>query len=232
MNPVLKVNKPMKEKQAMAKFFKHVGEHNGKKVVIVEKSIPGEPHMCAVIYTSIIPSKFHDDIMRVLESSEGQAEREFGLILNRRVGTDGINLLQAIAQEGYLKKAPTNQVIVKPNASSAIRLDELNNLLRMAGEGEEAIAKLEKLERESGLKDNRKLNPAGNNPIKAPEPVVDNLLDDSKLAQNYIAQSTRMRAEAASLLAEAEKLEAEANKLDPKTKTKGSKRGKAAKVTA
>ena len=24
----------------MARFFKHVGEHNGKKVVIIEKSIP------------------------------------------------------------------------------------------------------------------------------------------------------------------------------------------------
>lgn len=222
---------PLKEKQPMAKFFKHVGEHNGKKVVIVEKSIPGESHMCAVIYTSIIPSKFHDDIMRVLESQEGQAEREFGLILNRRVGSDGINILQAIAQEGYLKKAPTNQVIVKPNAASAIRLDELNSLLAKAGEGQEAIQKLEQMEREAGFKDNRKLNPQGNNPAMQVQPTE--TLDDSKLAQNYISQSTRMRAEAASLLAEAERLEAEAEKIDPTTKaSKGSKRGKAAKVAA
>lgn len=217
----------------MAKFFKHVGEHNGKKVVIVERSIPGESHMCAVVYTSIIPSKFHDDIMRVLESPEGQAENEFGLILNRRLGSDGINILQAIAQEGYLKKAPTNQVIVKPNAASAIRLDELNSLLQKAGEGQEAIDKLEKMERESGFKDTRKLNPQGNNPVtQAPAPVVD-ALDDTKLAQNYVSQSTRMRAEAASLLAEADRLEAEAQKIDPTIKSaKGSKRGKAAKVAA
>lgn len=216
----------------MAKFFKHVGEHNGKKVVIVEKSIPGEPHMCAVIYTSIIPSKFHDDIMRVLETPEGQAEKEFGMILNRRIGSDGVNILQAIAQEGFLKKAPTNQVIVKPNASSAIRLDELNRLLLQAGEGQEAISKLEQMERESGFKDSRKLNPQGNNPAQAPAPVVD-ALDDSKLAQQYVSQSTRMRAEAASLLAEADRLEEEAQKIDPTIKSaKGSKRGKAAKVAA
>lgn len=215
----------------MAKFFKHVGEHNGKKVVIVEKSIPGEPHMCAVIYTSIIPSKFHDDIMRVLETPEGQAEKEFGMILNRRIGSDGVNILQSIAQEGFLKKAPTNQVIVKPNASSAIRLDELNNLLRQAGEGQEAIQKLEKMERESGFKDNRKLTPQGNNPAQAPATV--DALDDSKLAQQYVSQSTRMRAEAASLLAEADRLEEEAQKIDPTIKSaKGSKRGKAAKVAA
>lgn len=208
----------------MARFFKHVGEHNGKKVVILEKSIPGEPHMCAVVYTSIIPSKFHDDIMRVLESPEGQSEREFGLILNRRVGSDGRSILQAIAQEGFLKKAPCNQVIVKPNAASSIRLDELNNLLKMAGEGKEAIDKLEKMEREAGFKDNRKTNPSGNNEI-----VVD-VLDDSRLAAEYTSQSTRMRAEAQRLLEEATRLEEEAKKLVPEEK-KASKRGKS-KVTA
>lgn len=197
----------------MARFFKHVGEHNGKKVVIVEKSIPGESHMCAVIYSTNIPTKFHDDIMKLLESAEGQSEREFGLILNRRQGTDGRNLLQAIAQEGYLKKAPTAQVIVKPNASSAIRLDELNKLLHMAGEGEEAIAKLEKLERESGLKDTRK-NPDARKEIPSPTATVD-VMDDAALAQNYISQSTRMKAEAQALLTEAQRLEEEAAKLNP-----------------
>ncbi len=206
----------------MAKFFKHVGEHNGKKVVIVEKSIPGEPHMCAVIYTSIIPSRFHDDIMKILESPEGQSEKEFGLILNRRMSSEGVNLLQTIAQEGYLKKAPCNQVIVKPNASSAIRLDELNNLLKMAGEGEEAIKKLDQLERESGFKDTRKNPPVA-------ETKVD-VIDDSKLAENYISQSTRMRAEAKTLLEEAERLEKEAAKLNPVKKA--TKRGRNTKIVA
>jgi len=214
----------------MARFFKHVGEHNGKKVVIIEKSIPGEPHMCAVIYSTNIPSKFHDDIMKILESPEGQSEREFGLILNRRVSSDGRNLLQAIAQEGYLKKAPTNQVIVKPNASSAIRLDELNSLLKMAGEGEEAIAKLEKLERESGFKDSRK------NPLPqttTPVTPTTGVMDDASLAANYISQSTRMKAEAQSLLAEAQRLEEEAAKLNPSlAKKKASKSGKTSKVAA
>lgn len=216
----------------MARFFKHVGEHNGKKVVIIEKSIPGEPHMCAVVYSTNIPTKFHDDIMKLLESPEGQSEREFGLILNRRISTDGRNLLQAIAQEGYLKKAPTNQVIVKPNAASAIRLDELNNLLKMAGEGETAIAKLEQLDREAGFKDSRK------NPVQettAPTPVASStgVMDDTALAANYVSQATRMKAEAQALLAEAQLLEEEAAKLNPAlAKKKVSKSGKSSKVAA
>lgn len=217
----------------MSNFFKHVGEHNGKKVVIVEKQIPGEPHMALVIYSTNIPSKFHDDIMKLLESKEGQNEREFGLLLNRRQASDGRNLLQALAQEGYLKKAQTAQVIVKPNASSAIRLDELNDLLRMAGEGEEAIAKLEKLERESGLKDTRK-NPAAQKEAK-PAPVntsADGLLDDTALAANYVSQATRMKAEAQALIAEAARLEEEAAKLNPSVAKKVSKRGKNTKAAA
>lgn len=215
----------------MARFFKHVGEHNGKKVVIIEKSIPGEPHMCAVVYSTNIPSKFHDDIMKLLESPEGQSEREFGLILNRRQSSDGRNLLQAIAQEGYLKKAPTNQVIVKPNAASAIRLDELNNLLKMAGEGETAIAKLEQLERESGLKDTRK-NPDARKQVTNTTPAVD-VMDDTALAANYVSQATRMKAEAQSLLAEAQRLEEEAAKLNPAIgKKKATKSGKNSKVAA
>jgi len=212
----------------MARFFKHVGEHNGKKVVIIEKSIPGDTHMCAVIYSTNIPTKFHDDIMKLLESAEGQSEQEFGLILNRRMASDGRNLLQAIAQEGFIKKAPTAQVIVKPNASSAIRLDELNKLLKMAGEGEEAISRLEKLDRESGFKDTRK-NPTSVTPAQA----AANVMDDNTLATNYISQSTRMKAEAQSLLAEAQRLEEEAAKLNPAlAKKKATKSGKTSKVAA
>lgn len=216
----------------MARFFKHVGEHNGKKVVLVERSIPGEPHMALVIYSTNIPTKFHDDIMKLLESPEGQQENQFGLLLNRRQSSEGQNLLQALAQEGYLKKAQTSQVIVKPNANSAIRLDELNNLLKMAGEGQQAIDKLKQLDRESGLKDTRK-NPNAMKQAPAPvapvAPAVD-ILDDTSLAQNYISQSVRMRAEAQSLLAEATRLEEEAQKMNPSLKVK--KRGKSTKAAA
>ena len=198
----------------MAKFFKHVGEHNGKKVVIVQRTIPGEDHMCSVVYSQIIPSQYHDDIMRVLESVEGQNANEFYEILQRRVATNGNNLLHAIAIEGYLKKAPANQIIVKPNASSAIRLDELNKLLRMAGEGEHAIQKLEELDRQRGFADTRKTN--------APMPfattgalTTENALTDADLAQLNIKQAADIKAQAESLLAEAARLESVALSLDP-----------------
>ena len=196
----------------MAKFFKHVGEHNSKKVVIVQRAIPEEGHMASVVYTQIIPTHYHDDIMRVLESTEGQNADEFWMVLQRRVGTTGMNLLHAIATEGFLKKAPTNQIIVKPNSVSSIRLDELNKLLIEAGQGEEAVRKLEDLERQRGFKDSRKTDApyAGE---------VDLGLSDTDLAELNIKQAEDMKAQAKQLLAEAKRLEAEAKKLNPPAPT-------------
>ena len=203
----------------MAKFFKHVGEHNGKKVVIVQRAIPEEEHMCSVLYTQIIPSHYHDDVMRVLESPEGQDSNEFWKVLHRRASSSGnINILEAVAREGYLKKAPTNQVIVKPNAASSIRLDELNKLLLDAGTGEEAARKLEQLDRERGYADNRKTG--------VPSEVASDkgVMSDSDLAQLNIKQASDMKAQAEVMLAEAARLEKEAKTLDPSLKkTRGKK---------
>jgi len=200
----------------MARFFKHIGETNGKKVVIVQRTIPGEEHMCSVLYSDIIPSQYHDDVMRVLESEEGQAANEFAEVLRRRVGTNGSNLLEAVAREGYLKKVQTNFVIVKPNQASSIRLDELNNLLREAGQGEAAVQKLEELDRQQGFKDSRKQSPVNESAPAA----TDGALDDSALAQLNIQQAEQMKAEAKRLTDEAKSLEKEAFKLDPSLKPK------------
>lgn len=111
-------------------FFKHVGTANGtKKVVIVQRQLPGEEHMASVIYSDIIPSRFHDDIMKELESTAGQAANEFKDILERRMFSNGENMLQSLHSEGYIKKVASNNVVIRPNSKSSVRLDELNRLL-------------------------------------------------------------------------------------------------------
>ena len=210
----------------MAKFFKHVGEHNNKKVVIVQRKVPEEEHMCSVLYSQIIPTHYHDDIMKVLESPEGQDSDEFWQVLLRRPSQSGSNLLEAVAREGYLKKAPTNQVIVKPNRVSSIRLDELNKLLVDAGQGEEAVRKLEELDRQSGFKDTRKTNAPMPESMQTPTANATGALSDVDLAQINIEQATALKLQATQLLSEAERLEKEASALDPSLKslkTKGKK---------
>ena len=211
----------------MANFFKHVGEHNGKKVIIVQRALPGEDHLAAVIYSQIIPSKYHDDIMAILQSDEGQQSNEFMDIMNRRLLSNGQNMLVTMVNEGYVKKAQANQVIVKPNASSAIRLDELTKLLREAGQGAEAIRKLEELDRQQGRRDPIKQN------APMPKGATNEVLDDAKLAESYMSQATRMKAEAQTLLAEAVRLEKEAQTLNPALALKkDTKRGRTTKAAA
>ena len=113
-------------------FFKHVGKVNGKKVIIVKRSIGGdEPHMAVVIYSDIMPQKYHDDVMKILESTEGQASFELGTYLNRVSFPDGTNMLAFLHQGNYIKKMPTANIIVTMGSGTdgEVSLDELNKLI-------------------------------------------------------------------------------------------------------
>jgi hypothetical protein len=135
-------------------FFKHVGTVNSKKAIIVQRQLSGdESHMAVVIYSEIMPSKYHDDIMKVLESEEGQQAWEFRDILERRMMADGNNMLEALSGEGYLKRVPAANVMVTPNSKSSMRLDELTKLLGEVGKGPDAVARLDRMENKQGYAD-------------------------------------------------------------------------------
>jgi hypothetical protein len=146
-------------------FFKHVGSANNKKVIIVQRQLPGEEsHMAAILYSDILPTRYHDDVMKVLESEEGQSAYEFKDVLQRRMMANGENMLQALSGENYIKRVAQNAVTVKPNSKSTIRLDELVKLLNEAGKGESAVKKLDEMDRQLGMNDDpSQTNTARNN---------------------------------------------------------------------
>lgn len=171
-------------------FFKHVGMANAKKVIIIQRQIPGEEHMAAVIYSDILPSRYHDDVMKVLESPEGQAAWEFKDILQRRMASNGDNLLQALSGENFIKRVAQSNILVKPNSKSSVRLDELVKLLSEAGRGESAVRKLEEMDRQQGLTDDASQTNGARNQAKVAaelnegpsmyyEPTVNNQITDS-----------------------------------------------------
>jgi len=148
-------------------FFKHVGQANGKKVIIVQRQLNGDDaHMAAILYSDILPTRYHDDVMKVLESAEGQAAYEFRDILQRRMMANGENMLQALSSENYIKRVGQNAVTVKPNSKSSIRLDELNKLLNEAGRGEAAVKKLDEMDRQLGMNDDPNMTNASRNKAK------------------------------------------------------------------
>ena len=96
------------------KWFKHVGElaDGGAKVVILYRTVPGEPNNCLVVGSKFLTDIYHKTLMKALESEGGQAEFELANFLARQTFPDGVNILQMLHSENFIKKFKTSEVIV------------------------------------------------------------------------------------------------------------------------
>lgn len=220
-------------------MLKHVGKHNDKRCVIIFRKVPELDHMALVVYSDLLPRLVHDEIMRAVESPQGQAATEISEVLFRTIMADGTNCLENLHRNGLMKKVPTNQVLVTPTSNSSVRLDELNEILDEMAKGEEAIKKLQDLDSSRGLQTKKaprraeihelgekKTREAQGNTSAAE--MVAGLLSDADLATQRMEQAKKMEESAKQLLAEAERLKAEAETLSPKVKNVGSKTKKTA----
>jgi hypothetical protein len=207
-------------------MLKHIGRHGDRKVAIIFRELPGEEHMCLVIYPETLPSHIHNTIMNILESAPGQQSPNLADVLHRNLLPDGRVILQALHNEGMLKKIQTNQVIVTPTAQSNVKLDELNRIVKEMESGADALKRMQQLDASAGIVDpatKRKAEKAFKEgriaeaealvaPLTAP---AGGALDDQSLAANMLAQAKRMEADAKGLVAEAARMKKEAQKMFP-----------------
>jgi hypothetical protein len=208
-------------------MIKHVGKHNQRRVAIVYRTVPDEEHMALVMYTDSLPSMVHDEAMKVLESDVGQQAKELADALFRATMADGTNCLTTIHKGGYLKKVPTNQVIVTPTAQSTCRLDELNNLLKKIEEGGDAAQALADMDANRGIKG---VVQEGREVGQPAQPFTGaGALTDTDLATQRTQQANKMEAEAKAFLAEAKRLKPEATQL---SQPKATNVGKTKKASA
>lgn len=205
----------------MAKFIKHIGKHGDRKVAVVFREVPNEPHMCLVTYTELLNRNIHDPFMQCIESDIGQASESLADALHRSFTTDGRPLLQVLHSEGQLKKVQTEQIVMTPMPGTNIKLDELNKILNEMKQGEEAVKKLAEMDKSRGLQDPtdvaRRMRESNTNkaePVKTTN-TAPGALDDSALARQRIQQAIKMEREAKGLLAESQRLMREAQELDP-----------------
>jgi hypothetical protein len=203
-------------------MIKHIGKQGDRKVAIVFREVPGEEHMALVIYPETMPVAFHDSIMRVIESPEGQGAENLGDALFRNLLPDGRPMLQTLHAEGMIKKVQAKTVVVTPNATSHVNLEEMNNILREMKMGQDAVKRLSELDANKGMTGKVRPRDEYGREIGAPISQVSQgaatvagsdaalALDDAALAANFQQQAARMAAEAKSLLAESERLMKEA----------------------
>lgn len=206
-------------------MLKHIGRHGDKKIVLIFRQIPGDEHMCLVLYSDMLPQLIHDEVMKVLESPVGQNSKELADALHRHTMSNGGNCLETIHKSGYMKKVNTNQIVITPNAKSSVRLDELNKILNEMTMGEEAIKKMADLDANAGMSGKRReakevgANPASRTvPAEVSTATIGDVLTDDQLAAQRVAQAAKMKMDAQTLLAEAARLESEAAQFSPTPK--------------
>ncbi len=208
-------------------FLRHVGKHGDRKVAVVFREVPGEPHMCLVVYTELLNRTVHDPLVKCIESDIGQNSKNLADALNRTHTTDGIIILQKLHAEGQLKKVQTEQIVMTPAPNTQIKLSELNKILDEMETGEAAVKKLAEMDSQMGMQDPMQVakrmrgdminESATPNPIPPAAPLMasGDALGDNAIANNLRQQAMRMSAEAKGLLAEADRLLQEANAMDP-----------------
>jgi len=208
-------------------MLKHIGRHGDRKVAILFREVPGENHMCLVVYPDTLPTHIHNSILATLESPPGQASTNLADVLHRNLLPDGRAQLVALHQEGMIKKVPTSQIIVTPTANSSVKLDEMNQIIREMETGESAMQRLQELDANSGF-----VNPAQKRKAAAEykrsqergetvQPVTplaspaNGALNDQELAANMLAQAKRMEIEAKGMVSEAARMKKEAQRMFP-----------------
>ncbi len=183
---------------------KHVGLYGDKPCVVVFRELPEEDDQALIVISDSLEGQFHDDIMSVVDSPEGQESNNVSEVFFRRRLTDGENMLEALHSRGKLTKVPTNMVKLTPAPNQSVDLTEVN-------------AELKKIE-------------TGSNPPLVTEAPAENLsqgdvpteevASENQIAQNLLSQASLLREDAKVLLGDADSKEAEAYNLAPELKPK------------
>lgn len=196
-------------------FLRHVGKHGDRKVAVIFREVPGEPHMCLVAYTELLNQHIHDPMIKCIESDIGQNSENLADALNRSYTKDGNPILQVLHREGQLKKVNTELVVMTPAPNTKIKLNELNKILNEMKQGEAAVKRLAEIDSSRGLQDPADVarRMRGN---QAPQNIqsAQGALADNELANNLRQQAQKMDAEAKGLLAESQRLLKEAAQMD------------------
>jgi hypothetical protein len=203
-------------------FLKHVGKHGDRKVCVLYRQVPGEDHMCLVIYPDNLLAHWQDAVQRVLESDIGQQAEELADALHRSMLPDGRPILQTLHQERMIKKLRTADIIMTPRTDAKIRLDELNKMLNEMKLGSAAIKKMAENDASRGLVDPSVKRAAeaeykaGQQPAQAPLVApAGGALSDRDIAANMVYQAKQMELSAKQMIAEAARMKKEAAGMDP-----------------
>lgn len=196
--------------------LKHVGKmkNNSARIVVVYRTLPGEPYNALVVGTQGLGDSYHDTLMSLLQSDAGQQANELADILAVRKFPDGNVMLAYLHNNGHLKKVPTHMVFMTPNSQTQLPLDKLNEMI-----AQERGISIEDL----AVNDGSQQKPKNAKKVETVETIA--TVEDTTFSKKTIELTpSEMRSRADALYKEAAKLRKEADELDPpKAKKKTAK---------
>lgn len=199
--------------------IKHIGriKNNGKKCIVVYRTLPGDAFNCLVILTESLTPSYHDSLINLVEGNAAQSSSELSEVLARSIFSDGTTMLPSLHKQGFLVKVPTDKVEMTPNTFATVLLAELNQLIaEQKGISVQDLWPVDEVKEVATAKD---ISPADISPTKAEEKnefaktsssattaeSVENL-DPDQLAKKYRSDADRLSKEAAQLRRMAEEL--------------------------
>jgi hypothetical protein len=192
--------------------MKHVGKmkNNDAPVVIVFRTLPGDPKSCLVVGTQGLGPSHHDDLIKVVESDEAQEAFELGTILSVRRFSDNNTILPWLHSNGKMRKLPTDTVLVTPDPANSIPLNELNEVIaKQKGITVDKLA----IGSENSDTEVTEIAQIADQPVsapaKAPEPVAEvpqTFSSPEAEAKFYRSQADKLAKEAAAMRRKAEEL--------------------------
>jgi hypothetical protein len=170
----------------MSNFKKHVGRirNTDRRCVVVYMQIPDNEQSALIVDTDALPDRFHDALMDVIDSNEGQQVVHLHTLLSRRILPDlGIDILSALHGNGQLRAMEIDNIVMypAPNAPCPLRtiVDYIN--------GNEAPAQ------ERQTLENRVLENQRSDTVQAQEDIAHNIL---RQADDLSAEADKKREQA------------------------------------
>jgi len=184
---------------------KHVGVYNDKKCVIVIQ-LPEATNEVHIVDTESLPDLYHQNLMEIVTSPEGQAAQWLGEVMSRKMLYDGSNALRTFYERNYIIRVASQTVQLAPLPNNLIpftqvypmSMDPIAAQQNPAGTQDNMYAHLAAQEQ---VKLDAQMEQVGQDPAAGHNQHAQNLAGDVTSQQHVMSNN---------LLAEAQMLEAEA----------------------
>lgn len=98
----------------------------GQRCLVVFMQLPEDPEAALVVFTDNLPPRYESVLLPAAESPEGQQEETLANLLNRRPMIDGrMSVLNALHEDGMLKRIPIDQIVMMPRPSMTFPLRQV-----------------------------------------------------------------------------------------------------------